>query len=284
MRISLAATLAAMLLGGTVHAAELPLADPVPGGVAIVPIAPLNAPKPIAYYQGRRVMVSAEEGQWQAVVGLSLDLPPGHHTLRVLEASGENSTRVFLVEPKNYTVQHVTLKNRRMVRPESQDVSRISSELERARAAFGSWSDEPEVSLRLLAPVKGRRSGEFGLRRFFNGEQRRPHSGIDIAAPLGSPVVAPASGRVVEVGDYFFNGKTLFVDHGQGLVTMYAHLNSVEVEPGQEVTRGEVIATVGATGRATGPHLHWTISLNGAAVDPGLFLAEESDSTIAASD
>lgn len=262
----------ALLCGSAALAAELPLASPVPGGVAVVSVAPAGTPMPVVHYDGKRALVTrAESGEWVAVVGIPLDAAVGSHSLQV-QGDGGTEQRSFEVVPKAYATQHLTLENKRMVNPYAKDLPRILAEQARSRAAFASWSDPEPSALRFTAPVDGRNSGTFGLRRIFNGEPRRPHGGMDIAAPTGTPVRAPADGRVVEVGDYFFNGKTVFVDHGRGLVTMYCHLDRIDVQPGDAVKAGQTIAAVGATGRVTGPHLHWTVSLNGTAVDPQLFL------------
>jgi murein DD-endopeptidase MepM/ murein hydrolase activator NlpD len=255
---------------------ELPRHSAVPGGIALVPLASVTGPLPIVSYNDRRVMVQEKDGRRYAVVGISLDASPGDHTLQVV--TGDSSrTQNFPVLSKEYTTQKITLKNQRMVTPVQQDLKRISSEIARARAVYGTWSSTPQVSFPLDTPVEGNRSGNFGLRRIFNGEPRRPHSGIDIAAPLGTEVRAPASGRVAEAGEFYFNGKTLFIDHGQGLITMYAHLSELDVKVGQEITRGQRIGKVGASGRATGPHLHWSVILNGVAVDPALLTAASND-------
>ncbi|MCW8972726.1 MAG: M23 family metallopeptidase, partial [Gammaproteobacteria bacterium] len=168
------------------------------------------------------------------------------------------------------------LKNKRQVDPYADDLKRIRREQARSRKAFASWDAARTAELDFLLPVSGRLSGTFGKKRFFNGQPRRPHSGLDIAAPTGTPVKAPTAGKVIETGNYFFNGNTVFIDHGEGLVTMFCHLDSIDVKVGQAVNRGDVVARVGATGRVTGPHLHWTVSMNNTRVDPGLFLSLET--------
>ena len=214
-------------------------------------------------------MVAKDKDQWYAVVGIPLSAATGNHELH-LDPGG---TIRFEVRAKDYETQHITIKDRRKVEPNAEDLRRISREKKRITTALRSWSDGSAPHLPLLRPVNGEQSSAFGLRRFFNGKPRKPHSGLDIAAPRGTPVIAPAAGVVVDTGNYFFNGNSVFIDHGQGLVTMYCHLDSIAVKKGQKIARGERIGNVGSTGRVTGPHLHWSVSLNDARVDPALLMA-----------
>jgi len=259
-------------LGWCALAAALPLptSSSVPGGVAVVPVAAADSPKPRVSYQGKPVLV-VNDGGWKAVVGIPLDAKPGSHLLTV-----DNHQQAFEVKPKAYAEQRLRVKQQRYVEPSPAELARIQDEQKRLRAALNTFSGELPSSLRLTLPVDGPRSSSFGLRRFFNDQPRKPHSGMDVAAPTGTPIRAPADGRVVDVGDYFFNGNTVLLDHGGGLVTLYCHLDRIDVQPGQQLKAGDTLGAVGATGRVTGPHLHWGVALNGAMVDPALFLPDES--------
>jgi murein DD-endopeptidase MepM/ murein hydrolase activator NlpD len=269
----------------------------VPGGVAVVPLGQALIP-PKVTFKGSEVLVLAHQNQWYAVVGLSLDTQPGTYQLSFLnkptaekspanqdkqriqtvlesiQADAVQSPQVgsFNVRDKTYPAQHITLKNKRQVNPEPVDLARINKELALQNKAYAIFSNKSPSNILFNPPVKGRLSSPFGLKRFFNGEPRNPHSGLDFAVPTGTPVQAPASGRIILVGDYFFNGKTIFVDHGSGLISMFCHLSSVDRQEGDVVSRYDIIGKVGATGRATGPHLHWNVSLNNARVDPAIFL------------
>jgi murein DD-endopeptidase MepM/ murein hydrolase activator NlpD len=252
---------------------SLPHSEPVPGGVVVVPLEVSATVPPAVHYNGHRVMVVRDQGRWVAVVGIPLSTGAGQQTLLVRHADAPATQQRFTVRDKHYAVQRITLKNQRMVEPAPADLQRIASERRRMRAALGHWSEGVVIEQPFLLPVTGRFSSPFGLRRYFNDQPRNPHSGLDIAAPQGTPIRAPAAGWVVETGEYFFNGKTVFLDHGQGLITMYCHLDQIQVVPGQDVARGASLGTVGMTGRATGPHLHWSVSLNGTMVEPLLFLS-----------
>lgn len=255
--------------------AGLPLVASVPGGVVIVCVGRAPAPAPQVTFEGQRVLVARVGDAWQAVVGLPLALKPGAHELSVLEGEKPTRTIPFRVGRRDYETQHVTIADPRQVNPEPDDLRRIAREQELIVRAFSTFNEPAPESLALDLPSEGRVSSSFGLRRVLNSEPRLPHSGLDIAAPEGTPINAPAAGRVLETGDFFFNGLTVVLDHGQGVITMYNHLSRIDVVKGLRVARGERIGAVGRTGRVTGPHLHWSVSLNNARVDPALFLPGE---------
>lgn len=243
------------------------LNKPVPGGVAVID-AGTGASAPKVRYQDKPALVIKEDSQrWLAIVGIPLSVKPGEQQVSI-----DGRMQAFRVTGRDYRAQHITLKNKRQVNPNPADLARIERELNEQTQAYRQFSATQPSNLLFDKPVDGPLSSPFGLRRFFNGEERNPHSGLDFAVPTGTPVKAPAAGRVILTGDYFFNGKTVFVDHGQGLISMFCHLSAIGVKVGDQLARGAVLGKVGATGRATGPHLHWNVSLNDARVDPAIFI------------
>ena len=262
-----------LILSSQLWAMALPEQAAIPGGVVIVPLSADDLAKPVVKYRKKPVAVVKSDGQWVAIVGVPLGAKIGTQRLTVTQA-GEISRALFEIQDKAYPTQHITIKNKRKVNPNKLDMTRINKESARIKSALRHWTDKAELPLQFAWPIEGRVSGLFGRRRVFNGQARRPHSGMDIAAPTGTEIHAPAEGIVRGTGDYFFNGKTVFIDHGQGLVTMFCHLDRIDVQDGQIIEQGNVIGTVGATGRVTGPHLHLGVSLNDARVEPRLFFPE----------
>ncbi|MBV1889101.1 MAG: peptidoglycan DD-metalloendopeptidase family protein [Proteobacteria bacterium] len=263
---------------------DLPTEELVPGGIAIIPIQSAsnsNADAPVVHFQNHRVMVAGlSDGAtgWHAIVGIPRSAKAGEHSIKV-QQDAEQTTQRFQVRSKHYPEQHIQITNKRLVNPEKRDINRIITESRIMKQAFTSWSESHGGNLRMDWPVSGPISSPFGLTRFFNDQPRKPHSGIDIAALEGSPIRAPKSGKVLATGEYFFNGNTVIVDHGQGFISMFCHLDSIEVQTGNLLRRGEQLGTVGQTGRATGPHLHWSLNLNNVRVDPMLFLDKPLNTT-----
>lgn len=252
---------------------SLPRASAVPGGVVLLDLGTATDPRPSARRADRPVLVQAHGGRWWAVVGIGLHVDPAlPQALEVRRPDGSTQAVAYALHPKRYAEQRLTVAPRH-VDPPPAELERI----QRERAHLGGVlthfdPGRDPASLRLAVPVPGRRSSSFGLRRVYNGQPRSPHGGMDIAAAAGTPVQAAAPGRVLDLGDYFFAGRMVTLDHGQGLLTLYAHLSAVGCQAGQDLRAGEVLGRVGATGRVTGPHLHFGVVLNGDGVDPALFL------------
>lgn len=248
-----------------------------PGGIAIISLGNQQqfAQAPNVSYQDNPVRVERVDQQWLAIVGLPLkkrgDKSP-YKKQHQLIVNGE--ALAFEAQDKHYTEQYLTVKKKHS-NPNNQHWQRIKKESKKINGAFTQFSHSEKFQP-FIWPTHGRISSEFGLQRYFNEQPRKPHSGLDIAAVSGTHIVAPSSGTVNLVGDFFFNGNSVFIDHGQGLVTMYCHMSEVKVKQGQKLKQGEIIGAVGKTGRVTGPHLHWTISLNNVRVDPLLFVKQAS--------
>lgn len=194
-------------------------------------------------------------------------------TLRATRIVGDRTEELSLrVGAYPYAVQRLTITDTRRVDPEPADLERIERESARV-APLWLLDGPPRADLPFRAPLeKPPAAGRFGAKRILNGQPRSPHAGADYAVPQGTPVLAAADGEVKLAEEHFFSGNAIYLDHGDGLVTMYFHLHEIFVQPGQRVTRGAVIGTVGSTGRSTGPHLHFAARWRGARVDPMLLL------------
>lgn len=207
------------------------------------------------------------------LVGFDRDSPP-EVELEVVRGDGKNEKRVLHVERRKYQIQRVDGLPERKVTPKKEDLERIREEARLAREARQRDDPRTDFIKGFGWPAKGRITGVYGSQRILNGKPRTPHYGLDIAGPIGTPVVAPADGVVTLVHpDMFFSGTTLIVDHGHGLSSTFIHLNKILVKEGERVRRGEPIAEIGASGRATGPHLDWRMNWFQNRIDPQLLVS-----------
>lgn len=244
-------------------ASAFPQQSLVPGGIAIIEI-PANTQ---ASYGNHFVAITTHKQRHYAIVGIPLSAKTGQHQLVL--SNGKVLT--FKVKAKDYPSQYLTIKNKRMVNPYQNDRDKIIQDKHKKKQAIKTWSDSiPNVNF--IQPVPGIFSSPFGLKRFFNQQARSPHSGLDIAAPTGTKIIAPSAGKVILADNFFFNGNVIYIDHGQGLISSYSHLSKILVEANQQIKQGDTIGLVGETGRVTGAHLHWSVYLNQTLVDPKLFL------------
>lgn len=245
--------------------AQLPQDSRRAGGIAVIP---LSANTTQVFYEQKPVLITQEGTQRYAVFGIPLSAPLGSLSLTT------NTTPIQIeVTPYRYAEQRLNVKNQDYVNPNQDQLDRYAREAKEQNDIYNSFTQSNRDSFpNFIRPTAGKFSNSFGRKRFFNGEERAPHSGLDIPAPVGQKVVAPADGVVVGTGNYFFNGNTVLIDHDQGLISMFCHLSKINVEKGQRIQQGEILGLVGKTGRVTGPHLHWGMSLNNARVDPQLFL------------
>ena len=249
----------------------LPHESAVPGGVKVLRLDVHGGSMPYVDVDGHRALVVQDGSSWIAIIGipLSASLAPR----QVIVHSGDARQEIqYSIGDKQYASQSLKVAPGQ-VNLSKADLERVNQEKSIIEHDMSRWTDEQPETLHMPQPIPGVRSSSFGMRRIFNGESRNPHSGMDIAAPVGTPVRAPLAGTVIDTGDYFFNGNTVFVDHGRGMISMYCHLSAIDVKPGQRVAAGTTLGKVGMTGRATGPHLHWGLSLNRAWVDPELFVS-----------
>lgn len=208
-----------------------------------------------------------ENNTWHALVGIDLGVAPGAHPVTFRTANGLGGRHVLDVKAKSYRTRHLTVEPS-FVDPPAEVQDRIVREARQLNVIWASETPEPYWTGPFVRPVPHDANSAFGSRSVFNGQPRNPHGGADFASPAGTPVAAPNAGRVVVAGDLYYTGGTVAIDHGLGLISLVAHLSSIDVAEGDLVAAGDVVGTVGATGRVTGPHLHWTVRARGARVDP----------------
>jgi len=240
----------AFLLLSTLAMADS-LHSPRPGGIAIIDLGTVRGDHesaPTVTFEGNRSLVFKRDKKWFAAVGLPLSQETGEAAATIAVGNGTKFDVAFTVIPHAYREQRLTVKKSYVDLNQSQ-LDRVTSDRIIINGALHNFCDQPMTDPALDSPVDGPRSSSFGLRRFFNDKPRSPHSGMDIAASSGKPVAAAGEGIVTATGDFYFNGNTVFIDHGQGLVTMYCHLSEIGVASGQRVTAGTEIGKVGATGR-----------------------------------
>ena len=214
--------------------------------------------------EGRAIRV-APGGEF--ILGFGRDHGP-EAVLAITDAHGRASQRRIAVRPREWDVQRIQGLPSAQVSPDPAAMARITAERQRLAAARATDSARTGFLAGLGWPARGRISGVYGSQRILNGEPRAPHFGLDIAGPVGTPIHAAMPGRVMLAGDFFFFGKLLVIDHGHGLHTLYAHLSAQHVSEGADVAKGQHIAAMGATGRVTGPHLHFSLGWYGIWLDP----------------
>jgi murein DD-endopeptidase MepM/ murein hydrolase activator NlpD len=237
-----------------------------PGDLLLITVGNIKGPVE-GTFNGKRLHFNPSGKSYQAVLGIDLFTEPGKYRLAIASANGKKLQRDVTVSKKNYPVQRLTLpKDMVVLSPENE--ARVERELKKIAALW------PVDSVRIwtggfIDPLPNRKLGTpFGVRRIINDIPKNPHSGVDVTAEEGEPVLAPNDGVVVLVDEQFYSGKSVILDHGQGIYTMFFHLSKINVSYGQAVMKGDVIALVGSTGRSTGAHLHWGVRVQGARVDP----------------
>ena len=279
--VSTLSLVALTAIAGAVLRAEAPTLDVghharsvQPGEVVVLevrPSEPVVAVQATAFGATIRFFSDGAGGVWRGIVGIDLEARPDDYPVAVRATLGNGdtvrATYVLSVAPKDFPTRQLSV-NPSFVNPPADVLDRIGREASRQRKIFQTSSAVRQWEGGFLRPVPGDSTSSFGRRSVYNGEPRSPHSGTDFRAGEGTPIAATNTGTVVLAGDTYFSGNVVIIDHGWGLYSYFAHLSSIDVAEGETVERGHRVGKVGATGRVTGPHLHWTVRLNEARVDP----------------
>ena len=245
----------------------------VPGEVlAVDVVAPADATEVSVTALGQEAAAwRLGDGRWRALIGIDLEVKPGPQvitaTVRGRARDPLTGHTAINIEPKEFPTRTLTV-DPKFVTPPPSARPRIAREAAELGHLFSTVTPSGAWPGAFSAPIEGALVSGFGVRSVFNGQPRAPHGGADFASAAGTPVAAPNAGIVVLAGDLYFTGNTVVLDHGEGLVSLFAHLSRMDVRQGESVAKGAVLGAVGATGRVTGPHLHWTVRLHGTHVDP----------------
>jgi murein DD-endopeptidase MepM/ murein hydrolase activator NlpD len=222
-------------------------------------------------WQEKKIPFVRADDEWVSIIGVDLDVKPGEYkadvSYKFQDGRTEKREAVIDVQPTEYPTTQLTVEER-FVQLNPRDLARANRETKEINAIYSSISKEMLWTKPFVVPIPGEGGRNFGHRRVFNGEPRAPHNGADLRAKTGTPIRSSNRGRVVLAKNLFFTGNTVIVDHGLGIILLYAHLSRMDVKPGQMVESGQVLGLAGATGRVTGPHLHWGLRIQGARVDP----------------
>lgn len=259
---------------------SLPSEQLTPGGIAIVNVGKNDTSKgiPDVRFKKKRITVIEQEDNYVAIIGIPLSAKSGAHAIIRKDTKQQFS---FIVKKKHYSESRVNGITKDKVNPSKKSLDRIAKERPLKWNAKNVYSKNRVPNFAFVLPIKKtdmkhlgdeRFSTPYGRKRFFNNQPRSPHRGMDIRGAEGTPIYAPADGVVTQAQDFFFSGNCVFLNHGRGLVSLYAHMSKIAVKPGQEVKQGDLLGLVGSTGRVSGPHLHWSVGLNGEWVDPALFV------------
>jgi murein DD-endopeptidase MepM/ murein hydrolase activator NlpD len=240
--------------------------------LTIESVRPLRQVRAFAFGREFRAFDQGNPGEWTALIGIDLDTKPGRYAVEVDAGEGLAPAWTLTVAPKRFPTRRLTV-DEGFVNPPRSVADRIEREAQLLAAVWAHPAVDRLWSTSFVRPVPQAANSRFGTRSIFNGQPRNAHGGADFLSPSGTPIGAPNAGRVVIARDLYFSGGTVIIDHGQGLFSMLAHMSAIDVREGDRVEPGQIVGRVGATGRVTGPHLHWAVRANGARVDPLSLLA-----------
>ena len=240
----------------------------VPGGIFLQEITQQQYRNGV-FINDIKIFTKQIDNKFYLIYGIPYKTPIGDQSINIV---GQNTQKTvnFYLKKKKFKKQYIKI-SKKYTEPSTDDIKRIIKEQNILKSYRKIWSsNNPDTNF--VYPVQGITTGVFGTERYYNGKKGRYHNGMDIAAKMNDPIVAPSSGKVIIVGDFFYNGKFVYIDHGKGLLSIFIHLNEISVKKGVYVKKGDLIGRIGTTGISTGPHVHWSMMLNQTYIDPMIFL------------